>query len=472
MSKIYSEEDLRRASGAPSVRNENEEGRTAFQKDYARLIHAPSFRRLQGKTQLFPGHEDDFFRNRLTHSLEVAQISSGVANRVNLHLKKMNATERINIDLVEFAAIAHDLGHPPFGHNGEAALDELMSDDGGFEGNAQTLHILASVEAKRIIDGNGDQSDKYGLDLTYRTLASVLKYDQLIPRYAKDREKIGLVKGYYKEEEKLVIDIKSAVAPGYQGKFKTIECSIMDVADDIAYSTYDLEDSLHARFVTPTSLLHCLFVDAELRTSVLEETNRALIKAGHKELESDTDLFEHAIRVIGYGALTGDVDGSLSEISNTKTQTTLNAVQRFAANENWLTDPVTRTSFTAERVGRLIGGIEFDFNEKFPMLSKVRLARNEMLDVEILKHLNYQLVIRSHRLAIPERRGKDIVKKIFNTLVESKGELLDDYWKVKYKAAASKNRVICDYVSGMTDRHAVELHDAFFGAGKTIFKPH
>ncbi len=120
-------------------------GRSAFRRDYGRLLHCPAFRRLQGKTQLFPGHESDFFRNRLTHSLEVAQVAKGIALKINKTCPGFQDSP-IDLDLVEFAGLAHDLGHPPFGHNGERALDDCMKNCGGFEGNAQTLRILSRVE--------------------------------------------------------------------------------------------------------------------------------------------------------------------------------------------------------------------------------------------------------------------------------------------------------------------------------------
>ena len=108
--------------------------RCAFRRDYARLLHCPAFRRLQGKTQLFPSVEHDFFRNRLTHSLEVAQIAKSIALRLNHHHSYF-VDNPIDLDLVETAALAHDLGHPPFGHDGERALDDCMKKRGGFEGN-------------------------------------------------------------------------------------------------------------------------------------------------------------------------------------------------------------------------------------------------------------------------------------------------------------------------------------------------
>ena len=121
--------------------------RSAFRRDYARLLHSPAFRRLQGKTQLFPSMEHDFFRNRLTHSLEVAQIAKSIALRLNDRYGYFRAYP-IDTDLVETAALAHDLGHPPFGHNGERALDDCMKERGGFEGNAQSLRILSKLGKK------------------------------------------------------------------------------------------------------------------------------------------------------------------------------------------------------------------------------------------------------------------------------------------------------------------------------------
>lgn len=119
--------------------------RTPYRRDYARIIHSASFRRLEHKTQLFPGGESDFFRNRLTHSLEVAQISKTIA------FKLLNEHPEIDVnpDVCEIAGLIHDLGHPPFGHTGEKALDECMKEFGGFEGNAQTIRIITRLERRK-----------------------------------------------------------------------------------------------------------------------------------------------------------------------------------------------------------------------------------------------------------------------------------------------------------------------------------
>nr|WP_244496279.1 dNTP triphosphohydrolase [Methylobacterium indicum] len=237
----------------------DEPWRRPVARDFARVTHSVSFRRLQGKTQVFPGHESDYFRNRLTHSLEVAQIAEGIADKINYEHENKFGKVPIDSKLCATAALMHDLGHPPFGHNGERALDDRMRQYGGFEGNAQTLRIISRLEKKVIDRGDECEHSSYkkdkrlGLNLSYRTIASILKYDHEIEPTRSSTEK--LVKGYYASESDLVKRVKQAVEPGWVGKFKTVECAIMDIADDIAYSTYDLEDCLKAGFLSPAEIL-------------------------------------------------------------------------------------------------------------------------------------------------------------------------------------------------------------------------
>jgi dGTPase len=472
-SVLYQLADTERASGAPANNPDQEKGRSPFKKDYARLLHAPAFRRLQGKTQLFPGRESDFFRNRLTHSLEVSQIASGIAERLNAVLVESNRGEiRLDLDLVEFAGLAHDLGHPPFGHNGEKALDECMKSYGGFEGNAQTLHILASVERKGVVFGKGHLQSNYGLDLCYRTLGSILKYDKQIPGAREAKQ--NLVKGYYREESSLVKEIKAHVAPTHRGKFKTIECQIMDLADDIAYSTYDLEDSLHASFVTPISLMDALFNNETISESVFRKTNKTLVKNNYSKI-TKIKFLEHAADIFGDAAFKKRAVTVPPQASKAF-KNAAEAVALQEANNAISTDGVYRSKFTAGRVGRLISNVDFFFERRFPALSKVKLTREALIDVEILKHLNYELVIRSARMAVVEFRGKQLVQDIFRALRESDGTLLPDDWRLRYRAALAngfpkRERVLCDFIAGMTDRYAIEFHSAIAGEGATIFKP-
>lgn len=444
------------------IRKEEEEadvGRTSFRRDYGRLLHSPSFRRLQGKTQLFPGHESDFFRNRLTHSLEVAQIAKGIAQHIN-STNEAFKDNKIDLDLVEFAGLAHDLGHPPFGHNGEHALDDCMKKNGGFEGNAQTLRILSRVE-KKVQRAEGDDDDicgitskgvdrRLGLNLTYRSLAAVLKYDKAISlRRKKDA---ALEKGYYASEKALVEDVKAHVGtPEGSGKFKTIECQIMDIADDIAYSTYDLEDAMKGGFTHPMQLLSKLANEA-LFVKLHEKVAKEVPKASREEV---------------FGALTDVLflNGGGTD-----------ALEQYTTSKMIASDGKMRSEFSSVLVGSFMRGVSVKANGGRDIrFSELDVARDIRIKIESLKHLNFLFTIMSPRLKVVEYRGYDVVKTIFQTLDSEEGHLLlPDDLQTMYERLTdtdSKKRLICDFVAGMTDRYAVEFYSRLKGSGATIFKP-
>lgn len=456
MRKIY--EDADRGRIQPEI-EELESGRTAFRRDFGRLLHSPSFRRLQGKTQLFPGHESDFFRNRLTHSLEVAQIAKGIAQRINATDKRFKGNE-IDLDLVEFAGLAHDLGHPPFGHNGERALDECMVGSGGFEGNAQTLRILARVEKKVLIadpastdicgiDPNG-KDRRLGLNLTYRSLAAVLKYDEMIPLQRKKGSK--LVKGYYASEQHLVEEIKTHVgAPAKGATFKTIECQIMDIADDIAYSTYDLEDAMKGGFTHPMQLLAKIGDEKFFKKLHGKVAGAVTGATEHEVFDALTDL------------LTLNGDGGT-------------ALQQYTESKLLATDGKMRSEFSSELVGRFINSVSVKKQKSVELrFAKIEVDRGTLLKIESLKHLSYLLTIMSPRLKVVEHRGGDVIKSIFEALSATDGHtLLPDDLQAPYERLRdtdSKRRLICDFIAGMTDRYAAEFYGRLMESGATIFKP-
>ena len=474
---LYPKEHIRRCSGGNPTVPSDAPGRSAFDKDYGRLLHAPAFRRLQGKTQLFPGKESDFFRNRLTHSLEVAQIASGLANAVNA-LHKSEIGGNIDLSLVQFASLAHDLGHPPFGHNGEHTLDEKMLEHGGFEGNAQTLRILCRLERRTVAGGNGP-TDKYGLDLTYRTLAAVLKYDKAIPTERKPGSK--LAKGFYQSETDIVEKVKESLAPGVvfgagvADKFKTIECSIMDLADDISYSTYDLDDSLRAGFCSPLSLLSQLCQNADMRLAIIAKTNESLRDSGYRAID-EQGLYLAASKLF----LTKDGPDLFNGHKVPRSVVDMGRRVAVYANDHDLrSDKLARARYTGERVGRLIGSVELDPRRQknfpnHPWLWGVRLSRQALIDVELLKHLIFQTVTKSPRLRVAEHRGKKIVEELFDALTSDDGSILPEDWAHQLALAdgkAAKHRVVCDYIAGMTDRYAVQMHEALFGDGVSIYQP-
>jgi dGTPase len=430
--------------------DEYEPYRTPYRRDYARLIHCPSFRRLQGKTQVFPPHESDFFRNRLTHSLEVAQIAKSIVARLNFEVELFKQNP-INQDIVETAALAHDLGHPPFGHNGERALDDCLRQCGGFEGNAQTFRIVGKLEKKtaKLDTTRADWMDgadpRAGLNWTRRSLASIVKYDSIIPGYREPDAK--MVKGIYECDQNLFDRVKKAVCPNLPAgtEFRTIEASIMDVADDIAYSTYDLEDALKSGFM---DLFDILGAGEEVYERVASKVQKALaqpFKPSDVRKSLSELLAEHALRTPDENT-SKELWGLLASKS----------VKKYS------TDGYLRTGLTSELVGRFIRAVVVQINQELPVLSKVTLSEETLRQVECLKHFTFEVMIMSPRLRVAEARGYDVVKGIFDKLASPSGHLFmpDDCRSIYTMQATdgAKKRVIADFIAGMTDRYAVEFY--------------
>ncbi len=472
-----------------------EQYRSQFRRDYARLIHSPAFRRLQGKAQLFPCQENDFFRNRMSHSLEVAQIAKSIAIKLNDQHPYFRSNN-INTDLVEFAGLAHDIGHPPFGHNGEEELDRQVIEHGGFEGNAQTLRILARLEKKQtsqyphsdsvptpVADG-GDC--RLGLNLTYRSLAAILKYDRQIPTNEDARKRNGSekkpVKGYYAAENALVAKIRTHVAGlDVTEGMKTIECAIMDIADDIAYSTYDLEDAFKGGFLTPLSII-----------SMPDAAKQAIVAKVKKRIDenySDLPGHEREFSLTEYNATLRSIfSGVLNiELPQFNGNGEVDVVDRNAAiisltadiSNNLCNNGYYRTEFTSELVGRFVRAVDvWHLDEARPMLSKVRLSIDAFIAVEVLKTVAFNAVIMSSRLKSAENRGQSVIEQIFQELKEDDGYLLmPEDWRALIEAKPGdtewKRRAICDYIAGMTDAYCIEFYERILGrSAPSIQKPH
>lgn len=232
-----------------------------FQRDRARIIHSASFRSLQSKTQVLGLGESDFYRTRLTHSLEVAQVGSGICEWLRDQDSNSSHAELIpSFSLIEAICLAHDIGHSPFGHGGEVALNTMMRDHGGFEANGQTLRILARL---------GEYSPSCGLDLTRRTMLGTIKYPALYstvcrylpteptnalnidcwapPKCIYDAEKDvldWLLNPMSNADRDRFLSLDCSPAGHARTRFKSFDTSIMELADDIAYGVHDLEDAL------------------------------------------------------------------------------------------------------------------------------------------------------------------------------------------------------------------------------------
>jgi dGTPase len=471
---LYRESDQERLLPVgPRPSFSEEKYRSEWRRDFARLIHSPAFRRLQGKTQVFSGPESDFFRNRLTHSLEVAQIAKSIAIRLNSEHPFFRENP-IDTTLVEIAGLAHDLGHLPFGHNGELALDKCMKQYGGFEGNAQTLRILATLEKKQMlnhhpttnfgVDSRGNDH-RIGLNLTYRSLPSIPKYDKEIDGVRSDEEEIQ--KGYYMPERAIVDKIKHAVVGNRldNNSFKTIECSIMDLADDIAYSTYDMEDTLKGGFVNPIQIV-----------STEGQIMREVANACKKKLGREFDERD-AIRVLL--SIFDDVFGANG---NNKVRIKDQALLTEYISESWrncqkfVENGYIRVDFTSQLVGEFIRGVDADVDEETPPLSSAKLDREKEEKVEVLKHFTYQNMIMSSRMKVTEYRGQEIVTAIFKALSGTKGHMLlpNDFREIheRVRGKEAQMRTICDFIAGMTDRYALEFYGRLTSENaQTIFKP-
>ncbi|MER7071045.1 deoxyguanosinetriphosphate triphosphohydrolase [Terrabacter sp. NPDC000476] len=382
--------------------------RDDFARDRARVVHSSALRRLAAKTQvLAPGH-DDFVRNRLTHSLEVAQIG-----------REFGAALGCDADVVDTACLSHDLGHPPFGHNGETVLDEIASDIGGFEGNAQTLRLLTRLEAKRAhADGR-----PAGLNLTRASLDASTKYP-----WARGEGPHGTRKfGVYPSDRPVFDWIREGARPGV----RCLEAEVMDWSDDVAYSVHDVEDAIASGWLDPR-VLHSRDLAA-----VLDVAGRTYAP----DLGADA-LGAALERLLASGAVPTAYDGSRSDLAMLK-------------------------DMTSRLIGHFVLVVEQATRERHGPGTLCRYGADLVVpdgtraECAVLKAVaNHFVMTTDERLAVMSQQ-REVVRALVEAFAAAPDERLDVAFRADHDAAVDDGerlRVVVDQVASLTDVRALALH--------------
>ncbi|MBB5933103.1 deoxyguanosinetriphosphate triphosphohydrolase [Streptomyces zagrosensis] len=412
----YATADLERWAPEPDKRP----GRTAFQRDRARVLHSAALRRLAGKTQVVtPGTSaqawDASPRTRLTHSLECAQVG-----------RELGAALGCDPDLVEVACLAHDLGHPPFGHNGEQALNEVAEPCGGFEGNAQSLRLLARLEPKRFVTGtNGDEPVSVGLNLTRAVLDAATKYPW--PRGGHPADPASPKCGVYEDD----LPVFHWFRQGAPNDRTCFEAQIMDWSDDVAYSVHDVEDGLHAGHLDPGMLL----AEPERREVFAVAASRYAPGAEHDELAEALDrLLDQEWWPHGY-------DGSAIAQARLKDATS-QLIGRFCL----AAEEATRASYGAGRLTRYGAALV--------------VPRSVRLECAVLKAVADRYVIQRADQELLRADQRVVIAELADVLIARAPHGLDPQFRALFTAAAddtARLRAIVDQIAALTDASARSL---------------
>lgn len=386
-------------------------GRTEFARDRARVLHSAALRRLAAKTQVAVPWESDFPRTRLSHSLECGQVG-----------RELGAALGADPDLVETACLAHDLGHPPFGHNGEAALAEAARDYGGFEGNAQSFRLLVRLEAKSVTqDGRS-----VGLNLTRASLDAATKYPW-------DRSVNARKFGVYPDDRE-IFDWVRINAPGKQ---RCLEAQIMDWSDDVAYSVHDLEDALVAGQITFAQLRDEDEIAGISRLAASEYLDDAKPAEAQEALERLTYL----------PYWPNEFDGTHRSLARLKDLTS-QLIGRFAQ--------------AAERQTRAAYGDELS-----RYAAELIVPREQRVECAVLKAIASNYVMRSEHARKRYERQRTIIHELVASVTAEAPGSLDLIFLEAWNQAESNEarmRVILDQIASLTDPGAMSLHARLLGA--------
>ena len=386
-------------------------GRTAFARDRARVLHSAALRRLAGKTQVLVAGQQDFPRTRLTHTLEVAQIG-----------RELGASLGCDPDLVEVACLAHDLGHPPFGHNGEDALHQASEHIGGFEGNAQSLRVLTRLEAKSFApSGHERASQSVGLNLTRASLDAATKYPWA--------RRPGLRKfGAYDDD----MDVFQWLRSGAPPERKCFEAQVMDWADDVAYSVHDVEDAIHAQHLELQVLR-----DADHRARLISDALASYAPdASEGELEAALD------RLLALPYWPVSYDASLRGLAALKNLTS-QLIGRFCT----AADTATRAQFGSGNLTRYTANLV--------------IPQEAEREVAILKALALRYVMRRIGAEAAYQQQQQLLLELVEAMSNRGRDALEPALVPWFDAATDDGgrlRVIIDQVASLTDVSVVEWH--------------
>ena len=415
--------DFDRERFEPEVRKSNVQ-RGEFARDRARVLHSSALRRLGAKTQVLSPEKGDFARTRLTHSLEVAQVGREMASELG-----------IDPDVVDMACLAHDLGHPPFGHNGETALNDWASEIGGFEGNAQTLRLLTRIEPK-VFSANGEAR---GLNLTRASLDATCKYPWTVSEAVRDSGAGKGVKfGVYADDEAVFAWLRDG-APSRQ---KCIEAQVMDFADDVAYSVHDFEDAIVSGYINLREL-----ADRGSRESLIDKIS--LWNGGEIDRSQLSEAFEHLERNEYWLKSFSETPQDLATLKNLTSSLIGEFVQASTA----------RTLESA-------GSQATRFQSQLLVPSAIRAQ------ISVLKGL-VSAFLMSHDSRRPFYEWqRALLTELADALLAKNGAELDAYSTGAFNAAqgeAAKRRVIVDQVACLTDQSALTLHNRLVGGRSSSF---
>jgi len=414
------------------------EDREEYEKDYARLIQSPAFRRMQGKSQVFGAGSGDYYRTRLTHSIEVSQIARELSRKLGKYYTFLNQDIHPGLKLVpevvEIAALAHDLGHPPFGHRGEEVLNHILQGkyNDYYEGNAQNFRILMFLEKRA-------GSDR-GLDLTAASLLAVNKYPYLLG-------KEGQLKGVYATEWEGISYLRDLWK--MPTNCRTLEAQLMDLCDDIAYSTHDIEDGIRAGKIhlTEDFLLDSRRIDSVVKEIIDDPASMCSLHW------SNINVKEMVSNVLDdyYKQWKSIYEQFGRETSRSRREMKAQWVNHFASLVGIIDDP----NYSGwKKITFVKDGVE---------------DVNTLRTMEILKKLAWVTMIKDFRVQRLQKRSENMLRKLWESLEdEATGRLiLPPDWIEAYDLHKQKypwHRLIADYIAGMTDHYAEKVYTELFAS--------